>query len=64
MPETKTILTLPRGEDTKNFAKFEVKFDRADKNKPSGSIYLPLDQAAGITQLTIVAAFDLPKPKK
>ena len=48
-PTTKTI-TLPRVDDTKNYAKFGV-----EKNGSGGfgTYYLPLDEAEGVTAMTL-----------
>ena len=53
-PEVFTpTLTLPRLDDTSNFAKFGIEVPRGTKGVPFGTIYVPLHAAARIKRLVV-----------
>lgn len=45
-------VTLPRLEDSKNFAKFGLDIERGTI-APFGKVYLPLEDAVGVTSVTL-----------
>jgi hypothetical protein len=48
-------ITVPRTDDTKNYAKFALdkSLQSAGGTEAFGSFYLPLDQAKGVTAITV-----------
>jgi hypothetical protein len=42
---------VPRGLDTKNYAKFNL--ENQNNGKPFGAFYVPLDEADGVLSLTV-----------
>lgn len=49
-------INLPRVDDTKNYAKFEVAAPARGSGQRAtfGAVYLPLDEADGVTSLTVI----------
>jgi hypothetical protein len=50
---TKQIVMDRAEEDTKNFARFDRRYERGGKPIPFGTFYIPLDEAEGLTHVVV-----------